>query len=75
MRTYVRGLAEGVSGFSWFTLTDTGWRYTGLVQQRTQLKPAFRAYKELIFLLQRDNYKFNLAYLGPAPRIPVFQPD
>ena len=57
VRTYVRGLAEGVAGFSWFTLDDTGWRYTGLVEQRKKFKPAFLAYQELIDILKESKYQ------------------
>jgi hypothetical protein len=56
VRSYVRGLSEGVTGISVYTLNGPGWRHTGILDEAGNPRPAYSAYKELIRQLDRTRY-------------------
>lgn len=60
VRSYVRGLSVGVTGFSVYTLNGPGWRQTGLLDAAGNPRPAFTAYKELIRQLDRSRFSKKL---------------
>ena len=56
IRTLVRGQAEGVVGFIWYTINGPGWRYGGLLDADANPKLVYRAYQELASHLQDSSY-------------------
>lgn len=60
VRVMVRGLSEGVSGFSWYTLDGPGWRNSGLLDGNQQPRPAFRTYQHI------NQQLADAVYLGPV---------
>ncbi len=62
VRTLVRGLSEDIEGYAWFTLNDTGWRATGLLDGAGQTKPAYVAYQQLNRQLQFSSYLAPATY-------------
>lgn len=62
VRSYVRGLSEGISGYIWYTLNGPGWRYTGLLTEAGTPRPAYFAYKVLIRQLDQARFRSKLNY-------------
>lgn len=60
VRSYTRGVTEGVSGFIWYTLNPAVWRDTELLDDNRQPRPAFLAYQQLTRQLA------HAAYLAPV---------
>ena len=60
VRAYVRGFSENISGYFWFTLNDTEWRYSSLLDGNDNPRPAYNALQQLIIHLQAATY------IGPA---------
>ncbi len=63
VRTIVRGLAEGIQGYIWYSINDNGWRYTALLR-RNEIKPVYVAYQELIQQLHYTEYAEPVWYGG-----------
>ncbi|MBN2147593.1 MAG: hypothetical protein JW726_09400 [Anaerolineales bacterium] len=63
VRTFSRALAEGIMGFTWFTLNGPGWRYLGLLDENQTPKPVYTAYQNLITRLDHTSY-LGLANYG-----------
>lgn len=59
-RSFVRGLGQGITGVSWYTLENDGWRELGLLDDSMKPRPAYRAYQQLVFQLQ------GVTLLGPV---------
>jgi hypothetical protein len=57
VRSFVRGWAEGVQGFAWYTLNGPAWRYTGLLDSDNDPTGAYYAYQRLI--IELDHASFN----------------
>ena len=62
VRSYVRGLSEDISGYSWYSLNEAEWRYTSLLDSEYNRKPAFVAYRQLISTLQGTTYVGTYTY-------------
>jgi len=60
-RSFVRAIAENISGGYWYTLEGPGWRYTGLLNAGTP-NPGFIAYKQLTNQLKDSRYVGTLDY-------------
>lgn len=56
VRSFVRGLAENLMGFIWFTLDGPGWRNVGLLDGNGNPKPVYVAYQQLIAQLRNAHY-------------------
>jgi hypothetical protein len=65
VRTFVRGISGGVSGFVWYTLNGPGWRHTGLLDAGANPRPAFAAYRQLSLMLGSATYVGPFAYGDP----------
>lgn len=61
VRALVRGLSEGIMGYTWFTVDGPAWRYTSLLN-RTERKPVFYAYQTLNDQLRYTTYSHPLDY-------------
>ncbi|MDQ4076485.1 MAG: hypothetical protein M3220_09595 [Chloroflexota bacterium] len=59
VRTTVRGTAEGVRGYTWYTINDNGWRETDLLRDNER-KLVYTAYQQLIQQLS------DTVYAGPV---------
>jgi hypothetical protein len=62
IRSFTRGISQGISGFMWYTLEGPGWRYTALLDGNNNPKPVFSAYKELIAQLKDAVYLASVSY-------------
>jgi hypothetical protein len=60
VRSLVRAIGAGVQGFAWYPLDGPGWRYSGLLDQAGQPKPAYHAYGQLALQFK------NATYVQPA---------
>lgn len=67
VRVQVRGLDEGVVGFTWYTLDGPGWRNSGLLDISNNPRPSYLAYQQLAQQL------FNANYLNPVDYGPDFE--
>ncbi|MGH2543147.1 MAG: cellulase family glycosylhydrolase, partial [Ardenticatenaceae bacterium] len=47
-RSFPRGVAAGIEQLTWYTLTNGGWRYAGLLDEDGDPRPAYFAYQTLI---------------------------
>jgi len=63
VRSFTRGLHEGIAGFMWYTLEGPGWRETGLLDKDGNPRPSYYAYQQLALRLnnsqsiaERPNY-------------------
>jgi len=61
VRAQVRGLDEGIMGFTWYTLDGPNWRYCGLLDEADNPRPSYLAYQVLAQQL------INADYEHPAP--------
>ncbi len=61
VRSYVRSLAENITGFYWYTLEGPGWRYTGLLNHGAPT-PVYLAYQQLINRLDQTRYLATADY-------------
>lgn len=52
VRVHLRGLSVGVQMFSWYTLHDSGWNSSGLLNSDRSVRPAYTAYQYLISQLR-----------------------
>lgn len=52
-RSFPRAIADGISGFIWYTLEGPGWFYSGLLDDNQVPKPAYYTYKTLAHMLDR----------------------
>jgi hypothetical protein len=59
VRSFTRGIGNGVMGFAWYALQDPNWRYTGLIINNSP-KPVYDAYHHLTHMLGKATY------IGPA---------
>jgi len=64
VRVQVRGLDEGVVGFTWYTLEGPGWRNSGLLDISNNPRPSYLAYQQLAQQLFNANYLAQVDY-GP----------
>jgi hypothetical protein len=62
VRSLVRGLSENITGYTWFMLNGPGWRYSGLLYNENDPKPAYTAYQQLIHQLQYTKYVGSVYY-------------
>jgi hypothetical protein len=62
VRSFVRGLSQGVSGLYWYTMEGPGWRYTGLLDGNQNPKPVYLAYQQLTTRLQGARYLGTASY-------------
>jgi hypothetical protein len=60
VRTQVRGLGEGIRGYTWYTLDGPGWRNGSLLDDNGNPRPSFTAYQVLTQLL------INADFLTPV---------
>jgi len=56
VRMLTRGLAEGTTGFIWYTLNGPGWRHGALLADDGRPKPAYLAYQQLGTRLKQATY-------------------
>lgn len=52
VRVHLRGMSVGVQMFSWYTLHDSGWNSSGLLNSDKSVRPAYTAYQYLISQLR-----------------------
>jgi hypothetical protein len=62
VRSFVRGLAEGIQGFAWYTLDGPGWRFTGLLDSNYDPSQAYYAYQRLIIELSHATFNRVVNY-------------
>jgi hypothetical protein len=62
VRMGVRSLSENVMGFTWYTLTGPGWRYSGLLDENQTPRPGYYTYQTLSQQLQGARYMNPVNY-------------
>ena len=62
VRMYARGMADGLTGFIWYTLEGPGWSYGSLLNADETPKPVYNAYKWLNARIEGAAYKAPAAY-------------
>jgi hypothetical protein len=72
IRSFVRGIGQGIIGFVWYTLDGPGWRHTNLLDGDGTLKPAYVAYQQLAQQLNQARYLRPVDY-GPGLDAYAFQ--
>ena len=60
-RSYVRALANNITGLIWYTLEGPGWYDSGLLSYGTP-KPVYRAYQNLTERLRYSRYLASVSY-------------
>jgi hypothetical protein len=61
LRIYARGLANGLAGISWYTLTGPGWQDGGLLDANQQPRTTYTALRSISALLAGASYSGPLA--------------
>ena len=59
-RSFTRAIADGISGFIWYTLEGPGWLNCGLLDENQVPKPAYYSYQTLAEMIGYSTY------IGPA---------
>jgi hypothetical protein len=62
VRSLIRGNAENIMGYTWYTLDGPGWRYGGLLYDLDNPKPVYIAYQQLTLQLQYTKYIGSVNY-------------
>jgi hypothetical protein len=60
VRSFVRGVSQEITRYSWYMLEEPNWRYLGLLDGSYEPKPSYIAYQQLGLELK------NARYIGPA---------
>lgn len=74
VRSFTRGMAEGLIGMTWFSLNGPGWRSTGLLHGDTPT-PAYNAYRQLINQLWRAELQPTPSSYGSAVEAYAFRKE
>jgi hypothetical protein len=74
VRTFTRALSEDLHSLIWYTLDGPGWRYTALLDDNGNPRPAYVAYQQLIARLNRGKFEQAVDY-GPNVEAYSFTKD
>ena len=66
--TYVRAVADGISGVMWYTLNYQPWRHIGLLWSDGSPKPAYQVYQYMVSLLGGASFASQLNQYFPTLR-------
>jgi hypothetical protein len=64
VRAFARGMANGVTGFIWYTLDSPGWRHGALLDVDANPNLAYKAYQQLGVQLRSVTYEAPAVYAG-----------
>jgi hypothetical protein len=61
IRLYTRSYGHGLLGTIWYTIDSPDWRWSGLMDENDQPRPAFNAYRFLASILRGADYQKDLS--------------
>lgn len=61
-RSFPRAIANGISGFIWYTLEGPGWYYSGLLDENQVPKPAYTSYQTMLNMIGNATFIAPVSY-------------
>lgn len=68
-RLFLRNWAEGLTGTIWYTFTEGGWRFSGLLGQGNLPRPAYHAYSFMTSITRNATYDSKIDGYQGNPNI------